>query len=212
MCKAVFFGGVFFAECTLLPFAAPDHFCLKGKKHFCPWKRNKLDMKWSLLYSGSYLKAQQCRGKKKILKEVENNLICHFLTYSLYVSLEGKTVILNFVISIVVWLHPGHTLSHAWICLPPPVSLSLPLSPSPSLFLSPQASVNTLSTSTSLHRPATPTVEAKLGPAAAPPPEIASLGGRLRPEHDEGGAQLEELRNQMKELALTVELLRAQQM
>lgn len=56
------------------------------------------------------------------------------------------------------------------------------------------------------------TVEAKPSPAAAPHPEGASLGGKLRLEHDDAGAQLEELRNQMKELVLTVELLKAQQM
>ncbi|CAG13005.1 unnamed protein product [Tetraodon nigroviridis] len=74
-------------------------------------------------------------------------------------------------------------------------------------------SVNTLSTSPSLHRPAVPPVEAKPSPAAAAPhPEGTALGGRPRLEQDEGGAQLEELRNQMKELMLTVELLKAQQM
>lgn len=86
--------------------------------------------------------------------------------------------------------------------LPPPLPLSLSLQPS----------LNTLSTSPSLHRP---TVEAaKPSPAvAAPHPEGASLlGGRLRLEHDDSGAQMEELRSQMKELVLTVELLKAQQM
>lgn len=86
--------------------------------------------------------------------------------------------------------------------LPPPLPLSLSLQPS----------LNTLSTSPSLHRPA---VEAaKPSPAvAAPHPEGASLlGGRLRLEHDDSGTQMEELRSQMKELVVTVELLKAQQM
>uniref|UniRef100_H3C554 Osteoclast-stimulating factor 1 n=1 Tax=Tetraodon nigroviridis TaxID=99883 RepID=H3C554_TETNG len=62
-------------------------------------------------------------------------------------------------------------------------------------------------------KPAVPPVEAKPSPAAAAPhPEGTALGGRPRLEQDEGGAQLEELRNQMKELMLTVELLKAQQM
>lgn len=56
-------------------------------------------------------------------------------------------------------------------------------------------------------------MEAKPSPPVAPHPESPSLlGGRLRLAHDEGGAQMEELRSQMKELVLTVELLKAQQM
>ncbi|TNM94600.1 hypothetical protein fugu_017359 [Takifugu bimaculatus] len=74
-------------------------------------------------------------------------------------------------------------------------------------------SMNTLSTSPSLHRPAMPAAEAKPSSATtAPHPEGAFLGGRLRLEHDEASSQLEELRNQMKELVLTVELLKTQQM
>uniref|UniRef100_H2V575 Osteoclast-stimulating factor 1 n=1 Tax=Takifugu rubripes TaxID=31033 RepID=H2V575_TAKRU len=74
-------------------------------------------------------------------------------------------------------------------------------------------SMNTLSTSPSLHRPTMPAAEAKPSLATtAPHPEGAFLGGRLRLEHDEASSQLEELRNQMKELVLTVELLKTQQM
>lgn len=58
-----------------------------------------------------------------------------------------------------------------------------------------------------------PAAEAKPSSATtAPHPEGAFLGGRHRLEHDEAGSQLEELRNQMKELVLTVELLKTQQM
>lgn len=57
-----------------------------------------------------------------------------------------------------------------------------------------------------------PSTEAKPSPAAAPHPEGAFLGGRPHLEHDEADSQLEALRNQMKELVLTVELLKAQQM
>lgn len=57
-----------------------------------------------------------------------------------------------------------------------------------------------------------PTVEGKPNPATVLPLEVTSLGGKLRLEHNESDAQLEELRNQMKELVLTVELLKAQQM
>lgn len=46
-----------------------------------------------------------------------------------------------------------------------------------------------------------------------PSPEGAALGGRApRPEPEEAGSQVEELRSQMKELLLSVELLKAQQM
>lgn len=79
---------------------------------------------------------------------------------------------------------------------------------SPSL----QPSINTSSTSPSLHRPAMPSAEAKPSPVAAPHPEGAFLSGRPHLEHDEAGGQLEALRSQMKELVVTVELLKAQHM
>ncbi|XP_005753920.1 CD2-associated protein-like [Pundamilia nyererei] len=40
----------------------------------------------------------------------------------------------------------------------------------------------------------------------------ASLGSKAKVEHEESSSQLEELRSQMKELQLTVELLKSQQM
>uniref|UniRef100_A0A8C4GUI1 Osteoclast-stimulating factor 1 n=1 Tax=Dicentrarchus labrax TaxID=13489 RepID=A0A8C4GUI1_DICLA len=58
-----------------------------------------------------------------------------------------------------------------------------------------------------LNRPAAST-ETKPSPAAGPSSDVASLGIRARLESEE----LEELRNQMKELLLSVELLKSQQM
>lgn len=80
------------------------------------------------------------------------------------------------------------------------------------LFFSSQPSTNTLSQSPSLHRSAMAAIEAKPSPAAASSSEGASLGGRARPEPEEASSQLDELRSQMKELLLSVELLKAQQM
>ncbi|XP_068432859.1 CD2-associated protein isoform X2 [Clinocottus analis] len=65
-------------------------------------------------------------------------------------------------------------------------------------------STNTSSQSPSPLRPS----EAKPGPAAAP----SSESSRSRLEPDDAGGQLEELRGQMKELLMSVELLKAQQM
>lgn len=79
------------------------------------------------------------------------------------------------------------------------------------LFFSSQPSTNT-SQSPSLHRSAMAATEAKPSPAAASSSEGASLGGRARPEPEEASSQLDELRSQMKELLLSVELLKAQQM
>lgn len=54
--------------------------------------------------------------------------------------------------------------------------------------------------------------DSKPSPAAAAGSEGVSLGGRARPEPEEASSQVEELRSQMKELLLSVELLKAQQM
>ncbi|XP_073349135.1 CD2-associated protein [Pagrus major] len=74
-------------------------------------------------------------------------------------------------------------------------------------------STNTLSHSPSLHRPATASTEAKPSPAPAPSSDVVtSVGGRARLEPEESSSQLEELRSQMKDLLMSVELLKAQQM
>lgn len=59
-----------------------------------------------------------------------------------------------------------------------------------------------------------PSTEAKPGPmtAAASSSEGPSLSSKARQEPEEASSQLEELRSQMKELLMTVELLKAQQM
>ncbi|CAI5684960.1 CD2-associated protein isoform X2 [Oreochromis niloticus] len=70
-------------------------------------------------------------------------------------------------------------------------------------------STNTLSQSPSFHKPA----EAKPSHTATPSSDFgASLGSKAKVEHEESSSQLEELRSQMKELQLTVELLKSQQM
>ncbi|XP_042359484.1 CD2-associated protein isoform X2 [Plectropomus leopardus] len=73
-------------------------------------------------------------------------------------------------------------------------------------------STNTLSQSLSLNRPAAASTEAKPSPAAAPSSDSMSQGSRAQLEPEEPSSQLEELRSQMKELLLSVELLKAQQM
>nr|XP_033475612.1 CD2-associated protein isoform X1 [Epinephelus lanceolatus] len=70
-------------------------------------------------------------------------------------------------------------------------------------------STNTLSQSPSLHRLTTVSTEAKPTPTAALSSD-STLQGSRAPE--EPSSQLDELRNQMKELLLSVELLKAQQM
>ncbi|XP_072218770.1 CD2-associated protein isoform X1 [Leuresthes tenuis] len=70
-------------------------------------------------------------------------------------------------------------------------------------------STNTLSQSPSLHRP----TETKPSPVVAHNSDIgASQSSRARLEPEESSSQLDELRNQMKDLLLSVELLKAQQM
>uniref|UniRef100_A0AAQ5XKS0 Osteoclast-stimulating factor 1 n=1 Tax=Amphiprion ocellaris TaxID=80972 RepID=A0AAQ5XKS0_AMPOC len=55
--------------------------------------------------------------------------------------------------------------------------------------------------------------EAKPSPTASPSPDVgASQGSRAQVEPEEPRSQLEELRSQMKELLMSVELLKAQQM
>ncbi|XP_035860833.1 CD2-associated protein isoform X2 [Sander lucioperca] len=73
-------------------------------------------------------------------------------------------------------------------------------------------STNTLSQSPSLPRPATASSEAKPSPAAAPSSDSASQGSRARLEPEEPNSELDELKSQMKDLLLSVELLKAQQM
>ncbi|XP_059212144.1 CD2-associated protein [Centropristis striata] len=76
-------------------------------------------------------------------------------------------------------------------------------------------STNTLSQSPSLHRPAMASTDAKpstAAAAAAPSSDSAPHGNKARLEPEEPTSQLEELRSQMKELLLSVELLKAQQM
>ncbi|TKS75664.1 CD2-associated protein [Collichthys lucidus] len=76
-------------------------------------------------------------------------------------------------------------------------------------------STNIISHSSSFHKPAMPTVtsvEAKPSPVVAPSSDSALLGGKARLEPDEPNSQLDELRSQMKDLLLSVELLKAQQM
>nr|XP_046228586.1 CD2-associated protein isoform X2 [Scatophagus argus] len=73
-------------------------------------------------------------------------------------------------------------------------------------------SANTLSHSPLLHKP-TPTItESKPSPTGVTCSDGASLSSRARTEPEEPSSQLDELRNQMKELLLSVELLKAQQM
>lgn len=60
--------------------------------------------------------------------------------------------------------------------------------------------------------PTVTSVEAKPSPAVAPSSDSALLGGKARLEPDEPNSQLDELRSQMKDLLLSVELLKAQQM
>ncbi|XP_029281165.1 CD2-associated protein [Cottoperca gobio] len=67
-------------------------------------------------------------------------------------------------------------------------------------------STNTLSQTPLLHKPTVASSEAKPGS------EGTSLGSRVRLEPEEPSSQLDELRSQMKELLLSVELLKAQQM
>lgn len=55
--------------------------------------------------------------------------------------------------------------------------------------------------------------EAKPSHAAAPSSDVVtSVGGRARLESEESNSQLDELKSQMKELLMSVELLKAQQM
>ncbi|KAL6096244.1 cd2ap [Pungitius sinensis] len=67
-------------------------------------------------------------------------------------------------------------------------------------------SINSLSQTPPPIGPDCTSAEAKPGPAAAPSPE-----GGARLEADEANAELDELRGQMKQLLLSVELLKAQQ-
>ncbi|KAM9703731.1 CD2-associated protein isoform 2-T2 [Menidia menidia] len=70
-------------------------------------------------------------------------------------------------------------------------------------------SANTLSQSPALHRPN----ETKPSPAVAHNSDIsAPQTARSRPEPEESSLQLDELKSQMKDLLLSVELLKAQQM
>ncbi|XP_039637824.1 CD2-associated protein isoform X2 [Perca fluviatilis] len=73
-------------------------------------------------------------------------------------------------------------------------------------------STNTLSQSPSPHRPATASTEAKPSPAATPSSDSASQASRTRLEPEEPNSELDELKSQMKDLLLSVELLKAQQM
>uniref|UniRef100_UPI0037E82CB5 CD2-associated protein isoform X2 n=1 Tax=Semicossyphus pulcher TaxID=241346 RepID=UPI0037E82CB5 len=73
-------------------------------------------------------------------------------------------------------------------------------------------STNTLSQSPLLSKIASTSIEAKPSVAAAPSSDSASQGGRAQLEPDFSNSQMDELRSQMKELLLTVELLKAQQM
>ncbi|XP_060907317.1 CD2-associated protein [Labrus mixtus] len=69
-------------------------------------------------------------------------------------------------------------------------------------------STNTLSQSP-LHRQS---MEAKASPAAAPSSDAPSQGSRAQLEPDPSNSQLEDLQSQMKELLMTVDLLKAQHM
>ncbi|GAA6218610.1 CD2-associated protein isoform X3 [Lates japonicus] len=73
-------------------------------------------------------------------------------------------------------------------------------------------STNTITPSTSLQKPATAGAETKPSPAAAPSSNSISQSSRVWLEPEEPSSQLDELRSQMKELLLSVELLKAQQM
>ncbi|XP_047193943.1 CD2-associated protein isoform X5 [Hippoglossus stenolepis] len=74
-------------------------------------------------------------------------------------------------------------------------------------------STNTLSQSTSLQKPIAPSPEAKPSPAAAPPSSNSiTHSGRGRLDPEEPSSELDELRSQMKELLMSVELLKGQQM
>ncbi|KAA8579074.1 hypothetical protein FQN60_016029, partial [Etheostoma spectabile] len=68
-------------------------------------------------------------------------------------------------------------------------------------------STNTLSQSPSLQRP----TMAKPSPAAAPSSDSAAQGSKARLEPEEPISELDELKGQMKDLLLSVELLKAQQ-
>ncbi|XP_018558923.1 CD2-associated protein isoform X2 [Lates calcarifer] len=73
-------------------------------------------------------------------------------------------------------------------------------------------STNTVTPSTSLQKPATASAETKPSPAAAPSSNSVSQSSKVRLEPEEPSSQLDELRSQMKDLLLSVELLKAQQM
>ncbi|XP_040919903.1 CD2-associated protein isoform X3 [Toxotes jaculatrix] len=73
-------------------------------------------------------------------------------------------------------------------------------------------STNTLPQSVSLQKPTVASTETKPSPAAAPSSNSVSQSSRARLEPEEPSSQLDELRSQMKELLLSVELLKSQQM
>ncbi|KAI3364060.1 hypothetical protein L3Q82_010879 [Scortum barcoo] len=73
-------------------------------------------------------------------------------------------------------------------------------------------STNTLSQLAAQHKPTMANAEAKPSPVAPPSSDSVTQGSRARLEPEEPSSQLDELRNQMKELLLSVELIKAQQM
>ncbi|KAM7367590.1 hypothetical protein PAMP_013876 [Pampus punctatissimus] len=74
-------------------------------------------------------------------------------------------------------------------------------------------STNTLSQSPSLHKPSMANAEAKANTEAKPNPTAPnSSSDSASQSREESSSQLDELRNQMKELLLSVELLKSQQM
>ncbi|XP_029902972.1 CD2-associated protein [Myripristis murdjan] len=87
--------------------------------------------------------------------------------------------------------------------------------PKPKLAETRKPSTNTIAQPASLLRPSVASTEIKPSPAAlAPNPSTDSLshGSRARPEPEDQSTQLEDLKSQMKELLLSVELLKTQQM
>ncbi|XP_075893995.1 CD2-associated protein [Nelusetta ayraudi] len=75
-----------------------------------------------------------------------------------------------------------------------------------------KTSSNPQSHSPSLRRSVPVAAEAKPSPVAAPSSELLLPDTNVQPEPEDSAAQLSELRSQMKELLLSVELIKAQQM
>ncbi|KAG7244227.1 hypothetical protein INR49_004364, partial [Caranx melampygus] len=98
------------------------------------------------------------------------------------------------------------------VCVEKSFRLSEEDSAKPKLTETRKPSATTLSPSPSLQRPTPASAETKPSPAAAPSSNSISAINKVRLEPEEPSSQMEELRGQMKELLMSVELLKAQQM